>query len=154
MTRIVFHVSVGPAVYSMIMGKFDWGFWYVIIFLYVQFWIRLAAVSYRGMKVRTVASPVVRSVNKSRVTRTCVQNEPECAICVIFNTLSYYKAIELILCALLWQIRHNYTLDDGHCDVTGCRKMSVLGAVGTMVTTHENFVMIWSFKGPKLFCVL
>ena len=30
------------------MGKFDWGVWYVIIFLYVQFWIRLAAVSNRG----------------------------------------------------------------------------------------------------------
>ena len=29
------------------MGKFDWGFWYVIIFLQVQIWIRLAAVSYR-----------------------------------------------------------------------------------------------------------
>ena len=27
------------------MGKFDWGVWYVIIFLYVQFSIRLAAVS-------------------------------------------------------------------------------------------------------------
>ena len=30
------------------MGKFDWGVRYVIIFLYVQFWIRLATVSYRG----------------------------------------------------------------------------------------------------------
>ena len=134
------------------MGKFDWGFWYVIIFLYVQFWIRLAAVSYRGKKGRTVASPAVRSVNKSRVKRTCVQNEPEYEICVIFNTLLYYKAIGLILCALVWQIRHNYTrLDDGHCDVTSCRKMSVLGAVGTMVTTHENFVMMWSFKGLNCF---
>ena len=39
------------------MGKFDWGVWYVIIFLYVQFWIRLAAVSKRGrpLKIRTVA---------------------------------------------------------------------------------------------------
>ena len=62
------------------MGKFDWGVWYVIIFLYVQFWIRLAAVSYRGKNVRTVASPSVRSVNKSRDTQNCVQNEPEYAI--------------------------------------------------------------------------
>ena len=137
------------------MGKFDWGVRYVIIFRYAQFWIRLAAVSYRGKKVRTVASPVVRSVNKSRDTRNCVQNEPECAICVIFIISLYHKALGLILCDLIWQIRHDYTrLDHGHCDVTGHRKMSVLGAVGTMVTTHENFVMMWLFKGPKLFCVL
>ena len=90
------------------MGKFDWGFWYVIIFRYVQFCVRLAAVSYRGKKVRTVASPAVRSVNKSRDTRNCVQNEPEYAICVIFTTISYYKALGSILCGLVWQIRHNY----------------------------------------------
>ena len=126
------------------MGKFNRGFRYVIIFLYAQFRIRLAAVSYRG-----------RSVNKSLDTRNCVQNEPEYAISVIVTTLSYYKALGLILCDLVWQIRHDYThLDDGHCDITGHRKMSVLGAVGTMVTTHENFVMMWLFKGPKLFSVL
>ena len=50
---------------------------YVIIFLYVQFWIRLAAVRYRGKEVQTGASPVMRSVNKSRDTRNCFQNEPE-----------------------------------------------------------------------------
>ena len=61
------------------MGKFDWGGGggggggYVIIFLYVQFLIRLAVVSYRGKKVRTVASPVVRSVNKPRDSRNCVR---------------------------------------------------------------------------------
>ena len=54
------------------MGKFDWGVWYVIIFLYVQFLIWLAVVSKRGKKVRTVAFPAVRSVNKSRDTRNCV----------------------------------------------------------------------------------
>ena len=48
------------------MGKFDWGVRYVIIFLYVQFWIRLGTISYRGKKVRTVDSPAVRSVIKSR----------------------------------------------------------------------------------------
>ena len=108
-------------------SQFDWGFWYVIIFLCVQFWIRLAAVSYRGKKVRTVASPAVRSVNKSRDTRNCVQNEPEYAFCVIFTTCLYYKTLGLILCDQIWQIIYKYNrLDDGHCDVTGHRKTSVL----------------------------
>ena len=45
------------------------------------------------------------------------------------------------------QIRHNYNrLDDGHCDVTGHRKMSVLAMAGAMVTTHENSVMMRSFR--------
>ena len=83
------------------MGKFDWGVWYVIIFLYEQFLIQLAAVSKRGKKVRTVAFPAVRSVNESRDTRNCVQNKPEYAICVIFTTRSYYKALELVLCHLI-----------------------------------------------------
>ena len=52
-------------------------------------------------------------------------------------------------------MRNDYTrLDDGHSNFTGHRKMSVLGAVGTMVTTRENFVMMWLFKGTKLFCFL
>ena len=67
------------------MDKFDWGVWYVIVFLYVQFWIRLAAVSKRGKKVWTLALYAVRSVNKSRETRHCVQNKPKYAICVIFT---------------------------------------------------------------------
>ena len=33
-------------------------------------------------------------------------------------------------------------------------KMSALNTTGAMVTTHENSVMLWSFKGPKLPCVL
>ena len=73
----------------------------VIIFQYVQFWIRLAAVSYRGKNVRTVVSPAVRSVNKSLDTRNCVQNETDYAICVIFVTCVYYKAIGTLLCALI-----------------------------------------------------
>ena len=98
---------------GLLMGKFDWGVRYIIIFLYVQFLIRLAAVSNRGKKVRTVASPAVRSVYKSRDTWICVQNEPEYTICVIFITRSYYKALGLILCGLMWHIRHNYNrLDD------------------------------------------
>ena len=134
--------------------KFVWG-WYVIIFLYMQFWIRLAAASYRDKKVQTVASPAVRSVNKSRDTRNCAQKGPEYAICVIFTTRLYYKALGLILCDHRWQICHHYNcLDDGHCEVTGHRKMSVLGTAGALVTTHEYFVMMWRFKGLKLFCVL
>ena len=127
----------------------------VIIFLYVQFWIRLATASYRGKKVRTVAFPAVRSVNKSRDTWNYVQNELEYAICVIFTTRLYYKAIGLILCGLIWPITRIYNrLDDDYCDVTGHRKMSLLGKAGATVKTHENSVMMWLFKGPKLFCVL
>ena len=87
--------------HSVSMGKFNWWVWYVIIFLYVQFWIRLSAVSKRGKKVRTVSFPVVRSVNKSRDTRSCVQNKPEYVICVIFTTRSYYTVLGLILCYLI-----------------------------------------------------
>ena len=45
-------------------------------------------------------------------------------------------------------------LDDGRSDVTGHHKMSALTTAGAMVTTDENSVMLWSFKGPKLFIVL
>ena len=97
------------------MGKFDWGVRYVIIFLYVQFWIRLATVSYRGKKVRTVDSSAVRSVNKPRDTRNCVQNEPKYAIRVLFATHLYYKALRIISCALIQEIRHNCNrLDDAN----------------------------------------
>ena len=71
----------------------------------VQYWIRLAAVSYRGKKVRTVVSLVVRSVNKSRDAQNCAQNEPKYAIC-IFTTRLYFKALGLLLCDLICQIRH------------------------------------------------
>ena len=66
-------------------------------FLYVQFWIRLAAESYRGKEVRTVASFAVRSVNKSRDTQHCVQNEAKYAS-DLFMTRSYYKDLGIILC--------------------------------------------------------
>ena len=82
-------------------GQVRLGVRYVIIFLYVQFWIRLGTVSNCGKKVRTVDSPAVRSVNTSRDTRNCVQNEPKYAICVFVATLSYYKALGIILCALI-----------------------------------------------------
>ena len=81
------------------MDKFDWGFWYAIIFLYVQYCIRLAAENNRGKNVRTVASPVVRSVNN---TRNWVQNEPDYAIFIISTTRLHYKALGLILCDLIW----------------------------------------------------
>ena len=90
-----------------------------------------------------MVSPAVRSVNKSLDTRNCVQNEPDYAICVIFVTRIYYKALGTLLCALIWQIRHNYNrLDDYNSDVTGHRKMSVLSTAGAMVTTHEISVMM------------
>ena len=134
------------------MGKFDPGDWYVIIFLCVQFWIRLAVVSYRGKKVRIVASPVVRLVNNSRDRQTCVRNKPECASCVIFDTRLYYKALKLIVCDLIWQINYNYSrLDDGHFDVTGRRIYHCWSRPVIIVTTHQNSVIMWSFKGPKLF---
>ena len=141
-----------PSMYTL--GKFDLGVRYVIIFLYAQFSVRLAAVSYRGEKVRTVVCPAVRSVNTSRDTRNCIQNGAEYTICVLFTTRLYYKAQGMILCTLICQIRRNYNrLGDDHCDVTGHRKMSALGTAGAMVTTHENSLMMWSFEGPKLFCV-
>ena len=131
----LFSRHLADDIWTNTMGKFDLG--------------GLAAVSYRGKKVRTAASSAVRSVNKSRDTRNCVQNEPEYVICVRFTTLLYHKALEIIVCALIWQTRHNYNrLDDGHSDVTGHRKMSALGTASAMVTTHENSTMIWSFKGP------
>ena len=137
------------------MGKFDWGVRYVIIFLYVQFLIRLAAVSYRGEKVRIVVCPGVRSVNKSTDTRNCVQNGAEYTICVLFTTRLYYKALGIMLCTQISQIRRNYNrLDDDHCDVTGHRKMSALGTASAMVTTHDNSLMMWPFEGPQLFSVL
>ena len=137
------------------LGKFDWDVRYVIIFLYVEILIRLAAVSYRGEWVRTVVRPAVRSVNESRDTRNCVQNGAEYTNCVLFTTRLYYKALGMILCTLICEIRCNYNhLDDDHCDVTGHRKMSALGTAGVMVTTHENSLMMWSFEGPNLFSVL
>ena len=126
-----------------------------VIFQYVQFSIRLAVVSYSGKKVRTVVSPAVRSVIESRDTRNCVQNEPKYAICVLLATYLYYKALWIMLCALIWQIRHNYNhLGDDQCDVTGHGKMPALGTAGAMVTTHEISVMMWSFREPKLFNTL
>ena len=80
------------------LGQFDWvgvgvgdGGWGggVRDYFSTRTVIDSAAVSYRSKKVRSVASPAVRSVNKSRDTRNRVQNEPEYAICVMFTTRLY-----------------------------------------------------------------
>ena len=71
---------------DVIMGKFDWGVWYVIIFLYIQFWIRLAAVSKRSKKVRTVAFPAERSVNKSRDTKLRLKQARICDMCHLHHS--------------------------------------------------------------------
>ena len=98
----------------------------------------MVIVSYRGKIILTKAFPAMRLIYKSRDTRNCVQNEPDYAICVIFTICLYYKGLGLILCGLIWQIRHNYNrLDDSHCDVTGHRMMSVLSTAGTMATTMK-----------------
>ena len=96
----VFNISTISNKGAEQVGKFDWGVRYVIIFQYVQFWIRLPAVSYRGKTIRTLVSPAVRSVNKTHDTRNWVQKEPEDAICVLFATHLYYKALRII--CVLW----------------------------------------------------
>ena len=40
------------------------------------------------------------------------------------------------------------------CEVTVHRKKSALSTAGAIVTTHENSVMMWPFKGTELFSVL
>ena len=115
-TKEITHPGIANPVSQQSVGMFDWGVRHVIIFLCAQFWIRLAAVSYRGRKVRTMASPAVRSVNKSRDTRNHVHNKPKYAICALVTTRLYYKALWTILCSLILQIRHNNNrLGDGHC---------------------------------------
>ena len=147
-------ISYVPGVYQSPMGKFDCEVWYVIIFLYVKFWIRPAAVSKRGEKVRTVAFRAVRSVNKSCDTKLRPKQARGCDLCHLHHSFILQSPrINFVLSDIantpqfqlfwrwpLWYYRSPH--------------MSVLGTVGAMVTTHENSVMMWSFKGPKLFCVL
>ena len=62
---------------------------------------------------------------------------------VSYSPLNYITNPRINVCDLIWQIRHNYNrLDDGHCDITGHRKMPELGTAGAMVTIHDNSVMI------------
>ena len=49
---------------------------------------------YRSKKVSTLASPVLRSVNKSHDRQTCIRNEPQYVVCLIFITHLYYKAMK------------------------------------------------------------
>ena len=134
------------------LGKFDWGVRYVIIFPYVQFWIRLATVSYRGKKVLTVDSPAVRSVNKSSDTRNCGQKRDKvCDLCPLRHSFIWQSHRNWFECS---DIANTPQLQSSwlcQCEVTVHRKMSALGTAGAMVTTHENSVMMWSFKGIKLF---
>ena len=147
-------LATGVGLIAKVLGKFDRVFRHGFLFLCVQFWIRLAAIHYRNKNVRTVASSAVQSVNKSLDTRNWVQNEPEYETCVRFTTHLYYNALGIILCALIWQIHYNYNrLDNGYCEVTGHRKMPALGTAGALETTHENYEMIWLFKGLILLSV-
>ena len=123
------------------MGSFDWGGGGgggdVVIVLWVQFWIPLAAVSYRSIKVHTMASPAVWWVNKSRDRQSCIRNEPQYAICVIFSTHHITKPCKLILCHLTWQMTWNYhRVDSGHCDKTGHLTMAVLA----ITSDHGKFL--------------
>ena len=79
-------------------------------FLYVQFWIRLAAVSYRGEKFRTPASPAVRSVNKSRDTRNCVQNEWS-----LTSSPLVYITIVLTMATVTLEVTEDVSARHGRC---------------------------------------
>ena len=137
------------------VGKFDWGVRYVMIFLYVQFWIRLATVNYRGKKVRTVDSPAVRSVNKSSDARNCVQKRAKlCDLCPLRHSFIWQSARNYFVCSDVANTPQLQSSWRCQCEVTGHRKVSALGTAVAMVTTHENSVMMWSFKGTKLFSVL
>ena len=114
--------------------KFTLGFRYIIIFLYVQFWIRLDTVSYRGKKVRTVDSPVVRSVNTSSDTRNCVQKRAKlCDLCPLRHSFIWKSPRNCFVCsdkANTPQLQSSWWCQ---CEVTGHRKMSALGTAGAMV---------------------
>ena len=141
--------------WHVVMGKFDWGVRYVIIFLYVQFWIRLGTVSYRGKKVRTVDSPAVRSVNKS-ATHEIASKTSQNMRSVSSSPLVYITKPYELFC-VLWYIANTPQLQSSwrcQCEVTVHRKMSALCTAGAMETTHGNSAMMWPFKGTKLFRVL
>ena len=131
------------------MGKFDWGISFVIIFLWVQFCVRLAVASYRVKKVRTVASPVVRWANKSRDTHNCMRNEPQYAICVVFTTRLYYKVRKVDFLGSDLQLQ-SYSLDGGHCDRAGHRKVTVLGMAGDQGDNPWKFLNRVTVKGTKI----
>ena len=121
--------------------------------LYVQFWIRLAAVSYRGKKVRTVASPAVRSVNTSWHTQLRPKRARVGDLCHIHHSFILQSPRNNSVCSEMANTPQLQSSWQFHCDVTGHRKMSALGTTGSMVTTHENSVMMRSFKGPNFFSV-
>ena len=49
----------------------------------------MATASYRGENIRTMPSPVVRSVNKTRDIQIIIQNELQHKICVVFTTFIF-----------------------------------------------------------------
>ena len=132
------------------MGQVRLGGRYVIIFLYVQFWIRLAAVSYRGKKVRSMDFPAVRSVNKAHDTRNWVQKQAKvCDLCPLHHSFIWQSPRNYFVCSDIANTPQIQSSWRCQCEVTGHRKMSALGTAGAMVTNHDNSVMIWSFKGTN-----
>ena len=69
------------------------------------------------MRIRTVASAAVRSVNKSRDIQNCISNASTMRS-VTFSIFVYItKPWKLILCDLICQITCNYNhINGGHCD--------------------------------------
>ena len=149
--------QASPCVWNttdLTLGKFDWGVWYVIIFLYVQFWIRLGTVSYRGKKVRTVDSPAVRSANKSWHTKLRPKRAKLCDRFPRRHSFILQSPRNYFVCSDIANMPQSQSSWRCHCEVTVHRKMSALSTAGTMVTTHKNSVMMWPFKGTKLFSFL
>ena len=70
-------------------------FLYVIIFLKVQFYIRLTVVGYRGKKISTKAAPMLRSLNNSLYTQNCIRNEPQHAMGIVSLGRLYHKAVKI-----------------------------------------------------------
>ena len=127
---------------------------HVIIFLYVQFWIRLGTLSYCGKKVRTVDSPAVRSVNKPRDTKLRPKRAKVCDLCPLRHSFMLQILSNYFVCPDIANTPQLQSSWRCQCEVTVHHKMSALSMAGAMVTTHENSVMMWSFKGTKLFSVL
>ena len=129
------------------------GVWYVIIFLWIQFWIRLAAVSYRCKKVRTLASPVVRWVNKTRDAQNCIRNGPQYVICVVTTRLNG-KVLKFWnwICVSWHGKKPVIIIVLAVAPMTG--HVTTRWQYRAMVTTHESPFIVSSFKALTLYCVL
>ena len=80
-------------------GHVRLGVRYIIIFFYVQIWIRLPVVSYRGKKVRPVASPTVRSVNKSHDTKLRPKWARVCKLCPLHHSFIVQSPMSNSMCS-------------------------------------------------------